>query len=189
MSAALLLTVAVAAANPTVEITTNHGVIELELDQDKAPKSVENFLAYAKAGTYDGTVFHRVIKNFMIQDGGFTPELKKQSTRAPIVNESSNGLSNTRGTIAMARTNDPNSATNQFFINVVDNRFLDNRPGRPGYAVFGKVTKGMDVVDKIKAVPTGACGQFRKDCPTTAVVIKSVKVTKAATAAPAKPKK
>ncbi len=131
---------------------------------------------YAKDGAYNGTVFHRVISNFMIQGGGFDKDLKKTPTKAPIVNESNNGLSNLRGTISMARTNAPNSATNQFFINVKDNRNLDAR-GRPLDAVFGKVTKGMEVVDAIRAVKTGSCPpQFRTDCPQTPVIIKQVTV-------------
>jgi len=136
-------------------MTTSKGDIIIELDRAKAPVSVENFLMYVKKGQYDGTVFHRVIKDFMIQGGGFDKEMNEKTTEAPIKNEATNGLSNRRGTIAMARTMDPNSATAQFYINVVDNGMLDARPGNPGYAVFGKVVQGMDAVDAIRAVPTG----------------------------------
>lgn len=162
------------AAAPKVLIKTSSGDITIELYPDKAPKSVENFLAYVKSGFYDGTVFHRVIANFMIQGGGFTKDLTMKKTRAPIANESKNGLSNLRGTVAMARTGDPNSATAQFFINTVDNPRLDGSEAAPGYAVFGKVISGLDVVDKIKAIPTGAQGPFRSDVPTTPVVIEKV---------------
>ena len=162
----------VAAAAPKVLLKTSLGDITIELYPDKAPKSVENFLAYVKSGFYDGTVFHRVIANFMIQGGGFTKDLHQKPTRAAIVNESKNGLSNLRGSVAMARTQDPNSATAQFFINTVDNPRLDySSDASPGYAVFGKVVAGSDVVDKIKAIPTGAQGPFRSDVPTTPVVI------------------
>lgn len=180
VSSLLLLTATTAfAANPVVVIATNHGDIQVELAQDKAPKSVENFLSYVKDGHYDGTVFHRVISNFMIQGGGFSADMQQKPTKAPITNEADNGLANKRGTIAMARTGAPHSATAQFFINVVDNDFLNftakNSRGW-GYAVFGKVTKGMDVADKIRAVPTGAAGPFRRDAPTTPVVIESIKL-------------
>jgi len=160
-----------------VLIKTSLGDLTVELYADKAPKSVENFLAYAKSGFYDGTIFPRVIADFMIQGGGFTADLRQKKTRAPVVNESKNGLSNLRGTLAMARTADPNSATAQFFINTVDNQRLDYAgDANPGYCVFGKVTAGLDVVDKIRAVPTGAQGPFRSDVPTTAVVIEKVTV-------------
>lgn len=143
------------AAPAYVKMTTSKGDIVIELDRAKAPVTVENFLKYVKKGQYDGTVFHRVIKDFMIQGGGFDKEMNEKPTEAPIKNEATNGLSNRRGTIAMARTNDPNSATAQFFINVVDNGMLDARPGSAGYAVFGKVIRGMEVCDAIRAVPTG----------------------------------
>jgi peptidyl-prolyl cis-trans isomerase A (cyclophilin A) len=160
------------ATAPKVLLKTSLGDITVELYPDKAPKSVENFLAYVKSGFYDGTVFHRVIGSFMIQGGGFTRDLHQKQTRAAIVNESKNGLSNLQGTLAMARTQDPNSATAQFFINTVDNARLDyTSDASPGYAVFGKVVAGLDVVDKIKAVPTGPQGPFRSDVPTTPVVI------------------
>lgn len=162
----------------TVDVTTNHGTFTIELDAAKAPKSVANFLAYVDAKHYDGTVFHRIIPTFMIQGGGFDAQLEKKPTRAPIENEATNGLKNARGTVAMARTSDPHSATSQFFVNVVDNTMLDHQaPVGPGwgYAVFGKVTSGMDVVDKIKGVRTGAGGPFAKDCPLEPVVIESVR--------------
>jgi cyclophilin family peptidyl-prolyl cis-trans isomerase len=143
------------ASKAYVRMTTSKGDMVIELDREKAPVTVENFLVYVKKGQYDGTVFHRVIKDFMIQGGGFDKTLTEKPTGAPIKNEGTNGLSNGRGTIAMARTMDPNSATAQFYINVVDNKMLDTRPGRPGYAVFGKVVEGMPVADAIRAVPTG----------------------------------
>ena len=150
-----------------VVLETSLGTIELELDAEKAPISVENFLAYVDAGHYDGTLFHRVIPGFMIQGGGFDTSMKQKATRGPIKNEADNGLTNQRGTVAMARTSDVNSATSQFFINVVDNGFL-NHSGRDfGYAVVGKVTSGMDVADKIAAVKRGA-----QDAPIEQVVIK-----------------
>ena len=166
------------AANPQVEFDTTAGKIRVELYPDAAPKSVANFLDYVKSGHYDGTQFHRVIPGFMIQGGGFTPDFKQKPTKAPIVNEaemsSKAGLLNTPGTLAMARTSEPNSATAQFFINVADNKFLNFRsPDMQGigYTVFGKVVSGMDVVDKIAKTPTGAGGPFPKDVPTTPVVI------------------
>jgi len=150
-----------------VVLETSLGTIELELDAEKAPISVENFLAYVDAGHYDGTLFHRVIPGFMIQGGGFDTSMKQKPTRGPIKNEADNGLTNQRGTVAMARTSDVDSATSQFFINVVDNGFL-NHSGRDfGYAVVGKVTSGMDVADKIAAVKRGA-----QDAPIEPVVIK-----------------
>ena len=161
-----------------VILHTNHGDITLELDAAKAPKTVENFLQYVRDGHYDGTIFHRVIDGFMIQGGGFESGMKQKPTRAPVRNEADNGLKNDRGTIAMARTFDPNSATAQFFINVVNNDNLNRpKPDGNGYAVFGKVIEGMDVVDKIKAVKTGMNRGFR-DVPETQVLIKSVKVLK-----------
>ena len=166
-----------------IKMTTNHGDIHLELDGERAPISTQNFVEYAKAGHYDGTIFHRVIDGFMIQGGGFTPDMKQKATRATIKNEWQNGLKNTRGTIAMARLGDsrPNprtvdSATAQFFINVADNSFLDRtQPDGGAYAVFGKVTSGMDVVDKIKGVRTGNKGGHG-DVPTEPVVIQSVTI-------------
>jgi cyclophilin family peptidyl-prolyl cis-trans isomerase len=161
------------AANPVVVMETSMGTVEIELLEKEAPISVKNFLAYVDAKHYDGTIFHRVIPTFMVQGGGFEPGLKQKKTNDPIVNEAANGLKNTRGTLAMARTNDPDSATCQFFINVVDNDFLNKSARGAGYAVFAKVTKGMDVVDKIKAVATGNKGGMG-DVPTTDVVIKSI---------------
>ena len=146
---------------PSVLLKTNHGDITLELDAAKAPKSVANFLAYVNSGHYDGTIFHRVINNFMIQGGGMTAGMKQKPTLDEIENEANNGLKNDRGTIAMARTSDPHSATAQFFINVNDNDFLNHSAPTPqgwGYAVFGKVSNGMDVVDSIKKVQTGNAG-------------------------------
>lgn len=175
-------TVAEAAPTPAprVLMRTSLGDITIELAPDKAPKSVENFLAYVQAKFYDGTVFHRVIDNFMVQGGGFGADLKQKPTRPPVANEADNGLSNVRGTLAMARTNDPNSATAQFFINVVDNTRLDHVSKENGftwgYAVFGKVVSGMEVVDQIKATPTGPGGPFPRDVPVTPVVIQSVEV-------------
>ena len=156
---------------PKVRLTTSMGDIVVALDPAKAPLSVENFLQYVKDKHYDGTVFHRVIDNFMIQGGGFTAQLKQKATRAPIALEASNGLRNDRGTIAMARTSNPNSATSQFFINLVDNAPLNApNPDGYGYTVFGKVVAGMDVVDKIKSVPVGNQG-MHQNVPTTPVTI------------------
>ena len=163
------------AANPSVIIHTSLGDITLELQADKAPVSVENFLSYARDGYYEGTVFHRVISHFMIQGGGMTPDLTPKPTAEPIINEASNGLSNARGTIAMARTNDPNSATSQFFINVQDNPNLDHGPTSAGYAVFGFVTGGMEVVDEIRFVDTTSFPPYH-DVPVEPVVIESVEV-------------
>jgi peptidyl-prolyl cis-trans isomerase B (cyclophilin B) len=161
-----------------VELHTNHGVIKLELDAEKAPKSVENFLNYVKKGHYDNTVFHRVIDGFMIQGGGFEPGMNQKPTDAPVNNEANNGLKNDNGTIAMARTNDPHSATAQFFINVKDNEFLNHSSPTPqgwGYTVFGRVVEGMDVVEKIKKVKTGSKG-FHQDVPVDDVVIEKAVV-------------
>jgi peptidyl-prolyl cis-trans isomerase B (cyclophilin B) len=161
-----------------VELHTNHGVIKLELDAEKAPKSVENFLAYVKAGHYDNTVFHRVIDGFMIQGGGFEPGMQQKPTNTPIANEANNGLKNVKGSIAMARTNDPHSATAQFFINVNDNDFLNHSSPTPqgwGYTVFGKVVEGLDVVDAIRKVKTGSKG-FHQDVPVDDVIIEKAVV-------------
>ncbi len=176
--AAILTAPPAAAQNPVVVIETSLGSITAELDRRAAPVSVANFLAYAESGFYNGTVFHRVIRGFMIQGGGMTADLERKETRAPIRNEATNGLSNDRGTLAMARTNVVDSATAQFFINTVDNPGLNNRgtdPGSYGYAVFGRVTDGMDVVDEIEGVRTGRRGPFN-DVPETAVEILSVTV-------------
>ena len=167
-------------ANPVVVIETSLGSMTAELFADKAPKTVENFLAYVKSDFYRGTIFHRVIKTFMIQGGGFTADMNKKATRAPIPNEATNGLSNKRGTLAMARTSDVNSATAQFFINTKDNTGLDHRGNSPdafGYAVFGNVTEGLDVLDKIASVPTTTKGSYQ-DVPVTDVVIKSIRLKK-----------
>lgn len=174
--AALTLSSASACAAPTLELQTSMGRIVVELDAEKAPKSAANFLQYARDGFYNGTVFHRVIPGFMIQGGGFDASMNKKSTREPIENEAKNGLKNRRGTIAMARTMDPHSATAQFFINHNDNLPLDY-PSRDGwgYAVFGKVTEGMDVVDKIAKVPTANVG-MHGDVPRTPVVIQNVRI-------------
>jgi cyclophilin family peptidyl-prolyl cis-trans isomerase len=163
--------------NPVVIIETTEGPIQLELWADKAPITVKNFLKYADEGFYDGTIFHRVISDFMIQGGGLTPDMKPKKTRDAIKNEASIELKNDRGTVAMARTNLVNSATSQFFINVVDNAFLNHRDKTPmgyGYAVFGKVIEGMDVVDKIRNVKTTSFGQHQ-DVPAAPVIISSVK--------------
>jgi len=180
LSALFLFALAGAArAEPVlVVMKTSKGDVTLELDADKAPDTVRNFLRYVDEGFYDGTVFHRVIKNFMIQGGGFTPDMKQKKTHEPVKNEAKNGLKNLRGTLAMARTSDPHSATAQFFINHKDNDFLDY-PGQDGwgYTVFGKVTGGMEVVDAIATVPTGSSGGFR-DVPTETVTILSVKRAK-----------
>jgi peptidyl-prolyl cis-trans isomerase A (cyclophilin A) len=162
-----------------VRLATSMGDIVVQLEPERAPKTVENFLQYVKAGHYDGTVFHRVIADFMIQGGGMKPDLSEKPTRAPIPLESRNGLSNQRGTLAMARTMDPNSATAQFFINLKDNNFLDQANSRDGngYAVFGHVVAGMDVVDKIKSVPTGNKGPYQ-NVPISAVTINKTTVEK-----------
>lgn len=161
------------AANPSVDIKTNKGNIIVELDEQKAPVSVKNFLMYVDKGYYSNTLFHRVIPGFMIQGGGFTKAFRQKPTDAPIQNEGNNGLKNTRGSIAMARTNDPNSATSQFFINLADNPALDHNATSPGYAVFGHVTSGMDVVDKIAQERTHS-QDGHQNVPVTPVVIESV---------------
>ena len=161
-----------------IKLTTNHGVIALELNAEKAPKTVANFLAYVEAGHYDNTVFHRVIKNFMIQGGGFEPNMNQKPCKTPVENEAAKGLKNKRGTIAMARTNDPHSATAQFFINTVDNDFLDYKSSSGqgwGYCVFGEVVEGLDVVDKIRAVKTGNKG-FHQDVPVEDVIIEKAEI-------------
>ncbi len=163
---------------PVVELDTNMGAIVIELNEEKAPKTVENFLNYVKSGQYDGTIFHRIIDGFMIQGGGMDAEMNEKPTNAPIENEADNGLKNDKGTIAMARTQDPHSATSQFFINVKDNDFL-NHSGKNmqgwGYTVFGKVTSGMDVIEKMKGVPTGRFG-MHADVPKEPVVINSATI-------------
>jgi peptidyl-prolyl cis-trans isomerase B (cyclophilin B) len=166
-------------SNPKVELhIANYGVITLELDEQKAPKSVANFLEYVKKGHYDNTIFHRVIPGFMVQGGGFEPGMQQKPTGSPVENEAANGLKNARYTVAMARTQAPHSATSQFFINVADNEFLNHTAPTPqgwGYAVFGKVVAGQDVVDRIKAVSTGRKG-FHDDVPLQDVVIEKAVV-------------
>ncbi|WP_434353640.1 peptidylprolyl isomerase [Psychrobacter sp. HD31] len=163
---------------PVVQLETSKGNITLELNSEKAPKTVENFLNYVKSGHYDGTIFHRVIDGFMVQGGGMDTNMNEKPTNAPVENEADNGLSNDTGTIAMARTQDPHSATGQFFINVANNSFLNHTGKNPmgwGYAVFGKVTEGMDVVEAIKGVATGNHG-FHQDVPKEAIVINTATI-------------
>jgi peptidyl-prolyl cis-trans isomerase A (cyclophilin A) len=181
----LAATAAIAAEDvpPKVKFATTAGDFVLEVYPDKAPKTVENFLQYVKDKHYDGTIFHRVINNFMVQGGGFDTSYVQKATRAPVTHEGREALAkggprNVVGTVAMARTNDPNSATAQFFINVKDNAFLDPSPQSPGYTVFGKVVSGMDVVEKIKSMPTGPGGPFPSDVPRTPVVITSATLVK-----------
>ena len=177
---ALGLTLALAStymyANTNMQIKTSMGNIDIELYDDKAPISTKNFENYVKSNFYAGTIFHRVIPGFMIQGGGFEANMVQKSTQAPIKNESSNALKNDRGTLAMARTNDPNSATSQFFINLTDNNFLNRSSGNPGYTVFGKVVKGMEIVDKIAKVPTSNYGAF-ENVPNHPVKILSIQMT------------
>ena len=164
---------------PQVKLQTTLGDVVLKLDAEKAPGTVKNFLAYVKEGFYDGTIFHRVIPGFMAQGGGFTENFKQKPTHPPIKNEADNGLKNKRGTIAMARTPDPNSATAQFFINYKDNAFLDYTSPTPqgwGYAVFGEVVQGMDIVDKMATIPTGRGGSMPTDVPQTSIVIQKATV-------------
>lgn len=166
-------------ASPRVRIQTSEGAIMLELDRARAPGTVDNFLRYVRENFYEGTIFHRVIEDFMIQGGGFTRSFQRKPTHAPIPNEADNGLKNLRGTVAMARTADPHSATAQFFINTVDNAFLDHRaPTRRGwgYAVFGRVIEGMDTVDRIAGIPTGSGGPLRRDVPARTVLIEEVSI-------------
>lgn len=165
------------AANVSVEMKTNLGNIVLELYLDKAPKTVENFLQYVEDGFYKNTIFHRVIPNFMIQGGGFDTALNQKPTRSPIQNEAANGLKNEVGTIAMARTSDPHSASAQFFINVANNAFLNYKTSNQsgyGYTVFGKVVSGMDVIQKIASIPTGSGGPFSSDVPKNSVIIEDI---------------
>lgn len=172
------------AENPVISMMTSKGEIVVELKPSKAPKTVANFLEYVKSGFYEGTIFHRVIKGFMIQGGGFTPDMNKKKTNAPIQNEADNRMSNRRGTIAMARTNDPHSATAQFFINTVDNAGLDFKNKSQagwGYCVFGRVIKGMSVVDAIEGIKTASNGMMR-DVPVTPVMITKVTLVEKATA-------
>jgi peptidyl-prolyl cis-trans isomerase B (cyclophilin B) len=167
---------------PVVELQTNLGKIVLELNPQQAPKTVENFLSYAKSGFYEGTIFHRVINHFMIQGGGYTQDLTKKTTRPPIANEANNGLKNQKGTVAMARTADPDSATSQFFINMADNHFLDHQAPTDsgwGYTVFGQVIQGMDVLNQIQVVKTGSQGPFQQDVPEKAITIQKVTINHA----------
>jgi peptidyl-prolyl cis-trans isomerase A (cyclophilin A) len=170
-----------AADAPRVKFVTSAGDIVVEVYPDKAPKSAENFLQYVRDKHYDGTIFHRVIDRFMVQGGGFDRNMVEKKTRAPVPHEGrqafDKGLRNETGTLAMARTNDPDSATAQFYINVGDNAFLDPKPGNPGYTVFGRVVSGMDVVNKIKGVQTGSAGMY-SDVPITPVVIQSATIVK-----------
>ena len=178
-SLSLFVSLPASAANPQVELKTNLGNITVELYPDKAPKTVENFLGYVKEGYYNGTIFHRVIPRFMIQGGGFDKSLKQKPARQPVQNEAANGLKNEAGTVAMARTSDPHSASSQFFVNVANNSFLNYTAPTTqgyGYTVFGRVTKGMDVVNKIAATPTGSGGMFPADVPREAVVIEEARV-------------
>lgn len=168
----------VATPNPVVVIKTNMGTIKAELFLDRAPVTVNNFMEYVDAKHYDGTIFHRVINNFMVQGGGYDAQMREKSTRAPIKNEAANGLKNTVGTLAMARTSDPNSATAQFFINVKDNMFLDFKDPSSsgiGYCVFGKVIEGMDTVNMIKTVATGSHSSGMRDVPKAPVIIESIR--------------
>ncbi len=165
---------AAVADSPVVRLETSHGDIRMELNREKAPMTVANFLQYVESGFFDGTIFHRVIRGFMIQGGGYTPDYQRKPTGDPIRNEADNGLRNDRGTVAMARTAEPHSATAQFFINVADNAFLNHQAKTRrgwGYAVFGRVVEGMDTVEAIESLPTGAGGPFPKDVPAEAVVI------------------
>ncbi|WP_109441737.1 peptidylprolyl isomerase [Acinetobacter haemolyticus] len=175
ITASLLLASSPLFANTMVEMKTSMGNIEIELFDDKAPVSAKNFESYVKSNFYAGTIFHRVIPGFMVQGGGLDANMVEKTTKAPIVNEASNGLKNTRGTLAMARTRDPNSATSQFFINVADNHFLNRSAMDAGYAVFGKVTKGMEVVDKIVNVPTANQG-LHQNVPKQPIKIISVQI-------------
>ena len=166
-------------SNPQVELhVTNYGVITLELDQEKAPKSVANFLAYVAKGHYDNTIFHRVIPGFMVQGGGYTTKMEEKITRPPVPLEAQNGLKHEMGTIAMARTNEPNSARAQFFVNVKENAFLNAKGPSDGYTVFGRVVSGMETIQKIKDVPTGSGGPFPTDVPKTPVLINSATLVK-----------
>jgi cyclophilin family peptidyl-prolyl cis-trans isomerase len=182
LTLALSASTAFAAGNaskedPMVVMHTNLGDITIEVFEDEAPKTVANFLQYVREGFYDGTIFHRVIPGFVIQGGGFDESYQQKKTRDPITNEADNGLKNDRATLSMARTSDPDSATSQFFVNLTDNAPLNPGRGNAGYAVFGKVTDGMDVVDKIADVQTGRAGPFRHDAPQEQVVIESAEVS------------
>lgn len=166
----------VVSTDPRVNVVTNAGSFAIELDVDRAPLTVENFLAYAREGHYDGTIFHRVIQGFVAQAGGYTGDFQLKPTERMVVNEAGNGLSNLRGTVGLARTSDPHSGNSQFYINLVDNLDLNPRPTRWGYAVFGTVVEGMEVVDEIGHVPTGANGPFERNVPVQNIVIQRVEV-------------
>jgi cyclophilin family peptidyl-prolyl cis-trans isomerase len=166
--------------HPKVRVTTSQGAFVLQLDAERAPLTVKNFLEYVGAAHYDGTIFHRVIAGFVVQGGGYTPDLTEKRTRDPIPNESGNGLSNKRGTIAMARTEDPHSATSQFYINLKDNLALDPSEKRWGYCVFGTVVEGMDIVDKIAAAPTGPRGEIPSDVPKEDIVVEKMELVRPA---------
>ena len=165
-----------AISDPQVSVVTNVGTFVMELDSDRAPLTVENFLAYAREGHYDGTIFHRVIQGFVAQAGGFTADMREKPTSRAVINESGNGLSNLRGTVGLARTAEPHSGTSQFYINLADNLDLNPRPTRWGYTVFGTVVQGMEVVDEIGHVPTGASGIFDRNVPVETVVIERVEL-------------
>lgn len=166
----------VVSTDPSVNVVTNAGSFVIELDVDRAPLTVENFLAYAREGHYDGTIFHRVIQGFVAQAGGYTGDFQLKPTERMVVNEAGNGLSNLRGTVGLARTTDPHSGNSQFYINLVDNLDLNPRPTRWGYAVFGTVVEGMEIVDEIGHVPTGANGPFERNVPMQNIVIQRVEV-------------
>lgn len=175
VTAALCLTAGCTKETRMVKLQTSMGDIILELNEDKAPVTTNNFITYVQENFYDDTIFHRVIPNFMIQCGGFTPDMEEKKTNPPITNEAANGLENIRGTIAMARTSDPHSATSQFFINLIDNQHLDSSAKNPGYTVFGKVVEGMDIVDKIAKVKTAQNGQHA-NVPVEPILIQSVNI-------------
>ncbi|HSH85397.1 MAG TPA: peptidylprolyl isomerase [Guyparkeria sp.] len=179
LAAALLVTGPATLAGTLVQIETSHGPIQIELFDQQAPGTVENFLAYVRDGFYEGTIFHRVIPDFVAQAGGFTADFVRKDTRPPVKNEADNNLSNDRGTLAMARTADPDSATSQFFINLTDNTFLDRRDNSragAGYTVFGRVVEGMDTVENITTIQTGAAGPFGQDVPVETVQIESMQI-------------
>ena len=165
-----------ASSNPRVQIVTNLGSFIIELDRDRAPLTVENFLRYVREGFYSGTIFHRVVHGFVAQGGGYTADLTEKPTQAPVVNESGNGLSNLRGTVGLARTADPHSGNSQFYLNLADNVDLNPRPTRWGYTVFGHVVEGMETVDEIGQKPTGAAGIFDRDVPVDTILIESAEI-------------
>ena len=179
LAVGLLFASPIALADTQVRIETSHGPMLVELFDERAPATVENFLGYVRSGFYEGTIFHRVIPGFVAQGGGFTADFTRKKTRPPVQNEADNGLGNARGTVAMARTADPDSATSQFFVNLADNAFLDRRDSSAqgaGYTVFGEVVEGMETMDRIANLPTGAAGPFRQDVPRQTVRIESVRI-------------